>query len=353
MRIKFYTAYNSDVSITTKPATSRVSTKTCSRKGRSLGNSPDVNSSSGNERSSQNILNGEHMAAQKKLLERARKAKNQRKYYETHKAAQQEKAHERAARNRFLAKQQLWMPTIDDGYDIPDNDYTPSLVPVFDPAFVSIATVNHAVVSSNAPPPFDPAFVSVATVNHAVVPSNAPPPSDAAIDMAQQATLTTPFTTHDDMAPHKRFTFSPVLLPETVRHGEFLDFVDWESWPAPRRIAAVRHWIMHAVHKYGPVECWAEDFGEQWREMGGGDASAVQDGMKQRIRMGQSALSYLETAMEGNSSTSAEEWRDLYAQSHQLACQLWTAVVGVQYKLDSIIVGEKFAQTQLKIFKCM
>ena len=108
-------------------------------------------------------------------------------------------------RNRFLAKQQLWTPTIDDGYDgynIPDNDYTPTLVPVFDPTFISVAAVNHAVIPFNAPPP------------------------DVAIDMAQQSTLTTPLTTHDNMAPHKHFTFSPVLLPETGKHGEFLDFVD-------------------------------------------------------------------------------------------------------------------------------
>jgi len=60
---------------------------------------------------------------------------------------------------------------------------------------------------------------------------------------------------------------------------------------------------------------------------------------RRRIKLGRRALNYLEQAMEGELSASIEEWHDLYAQSHQLACQLWTAVLGVQYRLDRAVSG--------------
>ena len=113
------------------------------------------------------------------------------------------------------------------------------------------------------------------------------------------------------------------------------------SWSAPWHIAAIRHWIIHAAHKYGPVEHWVDDFSEQWSGLRLADAPAVDGwlhGVRQRIKMGRSALSYLEQAMEGELA-GVEEWRDLYVQSHQLACQLWGVVFSIQYRLDFVVSG--------------
>ena len=60
------------------------------------------------------------------------------------------------------------------------------------------------------------------------------------------------------------------------------------------------------------MECWADDFSEQWSGLRLADTSAVDgwlDGVRQRIKMGWNALSYLEQALEGELSAGVEEWR--------------------------------------------
>jgi hypothetical protein len=69
--------------------------------------------------------------------------------------------------------------------------------------------------------------------------------------------------------------------------------------------------------------------------------------------MGRRALSYLEQAMEGELLGSVDEWRDLYAQSQQLACQLWTAVLSIQYKLNSVTLGLAPLETSLDLSERM
>ena len=184
-------------------------------------------------------------------------------------------------RNR-LAKQLLWTPTADDEYDGHDIN-TPSLIPVFDSAFVSTATI---------------------TTNYASASTNAVIPTVS----AWQAPLPKPLPispTHDDMTPHEDRTLFSIQSSDVDGCLEAADFQEWKSWSAPRRIAAIRRWVIHAAHKYGPVGCWAGDFGEQWRAMNCSDTPAVDgwlDGVKRRIKMGWSALSYLERAMEGELS---------------------------------------------------
>jgi hypothetical protein len=163
----------------------------------------------------------------------------------------------------------------------------------------------------------------------------------ARFDTALQAPPIIPLTllpAHDNVTLNEGCTLSTSLteLPDLDRP----DFRDWKSWSAPRCIAAVRRWIVHAVHMHGPMEHWGRDFSEQRRWLRDGDGRAVRgwlDGVKQRMKMRRSALSYLERAMEGELPASVEEWRDLYAQSHQLACQLWTAILGIQYSLDFVL----------------
>lgn len=116
-----------------------------------------------------------------------------------------------------------------------------------------------------------------------------------------------------------------------------MNFVGWESWTAPRRIDAIRCWVVSSIHQYGPLENWGEAFSRDWGTMKSADELVVErwlDMMKGRIRMGRRALTYLEHAMDGELSTSIEEWRDLYTQSQQLARQLWGAVLGVQHRMD-------------------
>jgi len=154
----------------------------------------------------------------------------------------------------------------------------------------------------------------------------------------RQAPSITPLSLHEDS------TLSSPDLDEP-------DFREWESLSASRRIAVVRRWIVHAVYRHGPVEHWARDFSEQWRGLRDGDGRAVHgwlDGLKRRMKMGRSALSYLEQAMEGELPASVEDWRDLYAQSHQLACQLWTAILGLQYSIDFVLLAQGSTETHSK-----
>jgi hypothetical protein len=224
----------------------------------------------------------------------------------------------------MLAKQQLWAPSQDDGYyDFDDN--IPSLVPVFDPAFT-------------ATPP--------AVITPAITP----------IDMAREhssSDIMTPvapmhFNSLRDNVDDIYTAISP--SPEAPKIHENIDTLgihDWKSLTAPRRIAAVRRWIIHATHEYGPVECWGEDLSQKWSATKHRDPPAVYEWLqeaKRRIKMGQSALSYLECAMEGELSPCIEEWRDLYFQSHQLASSLWGAVLGIQHRLDTAL-SEKVAGT--------
>jgi hypothetical protein len=171
------------------------------------------------------------------------------------------------SRNRLLAKQQLWAPNGDDNYDTPDV-HTPALVPVFDPAFA----LNAAPIDNT--------------------------PINIVADTMEQAT---PLTPHHNHAGNDRV--SPCIqLPDIGMDLEAADFREWKSWSAPRRIAAIRRWIIHAAHKYGPVEHWADDFSEQWSGLRLADAPAVDGwlhGVRQRIKMGLSALSYLCRAGHG------------------------------------------------------
>jgi hypothetical protein len=215
-------------------------------------------------------------------------------------------------RNRVLSNQ-MWFPTSDDEYISVDTDMpTPSLVPVFDHTFTPITAVS------------SPSLIT-ATLQHNTRPINLMPPS----------------ASHGYTMPCENRA-QPLEFFDVDGHFDSVEFREWRLWTAPRRIAAMRRWIIHAASKYGPVEHWGEAFSLEWCEMKDGDASEVRgllERAKRRIKLGRIALNYLEQAMEGELSANVEEWRDLYAQSHQLACQLWTAVLGVQYRLDCAVSG--------------
>lgn len=130
-------------------------------------------------------------------------------------------------------------------------------------------------------------------------------------------------------------------FPDIPGDLKAIDFTAWGSWSAPRRVAAVRRWIIYASHKYGPVDRWAEDFSQKWGIMRHKEAGALDrwlDSIRQMIRMGRCVLNYLERAMEGELPESVDAWRDLHAQSYQLAGQLWRAILGVQHRLDSAVL---------------
>jgi hypothetical protein len=216
-----------------------------------------------------------------------------------------------SSRNRLLAKQNLWIPSHDDGYNFSD-DHPPSLVPVFDPAFT-------------------------------VTPATVIPPTITPINMAREHGIMTPVAPtfsnplRNDADDIYQATRPPLEAPEI--YGD-IDIQGWKSLTAPRRIAAVRRWIILAARKYGPVEGWGDDLSQKWSATKYRDPSAAHGWLeeaKRRIKMGRSALSYLECAMEGEGSLCIEEWRDLYLQSHQLASELWGAVHGIQYGLGSVL----------------
>jgi hypothetical protein len=148
------------------------------------------------------------------------------------------------------------------------------------------------------------------------------------------------FTSPTDISPVESIDQPPISNDTGCSCGDLdtVEFDEWESWAAPRRIEAIRLWVIDAVSKYGPVECW----GEELPEATGGDALAIShwlDCMNRRVSVGRSALRYLEQAMEGDLSDSVEEWRELYTVSHRLASQLWGGVLGLQYRLNSASLG--------------
>jgi len=215
----------------------------------------------------------------------------------------------------MLAKQQFWTPSPDDGYDDFD-DNVPSLVPIFDPAF---ATTPAPVITST----ITPIDTACEHGSSSIITPIAPMPSNPLRNNA------------DDI--HKAISSSPEA-PEIRGDIGTLGIHDWESLSAPRRVAAVRRWIIQVTHEYGPVEQWGEDFSQMWSAAKHRDPPAVCEWLqeaKRRIKMGRSALSYLECVMEGELSPCVEEWRDLYFQSHQLASLLWRAVLGLQHRLDT------------------
>jgi len=133
-------------------------------------------------------------------------------------------------------------------------------------------------------------------------------------------------------------------------HSGVVEFVGWESWTALHHIEAIHGWINNAIHQYGPIRCWGETFSRECSEMRGEDiADRSLDMMKEHVRMVQSVLSYLGRAMEGEVSPSVGEWPALYAQSHQLASQLWGAVLGVQHMLDRTVSGQALLSQSLSV----
>lgn len=121
---------------------------------------------------------------------------------------------------------------------------------------------------------------------------------------------------------------------------EGVDFREWQSWAAYRRVAAIRRWVTHVAHRYGPTDRWAQRFDEDWARMKGGEEDALQTwlhAVKQRVRMGWCALGYLERAMEGELPSSADDWRDLCVQALQLSKQLCMAVGSIEGRLDRVL----------------
>lgn len=200
-----------------------------------------------------------------------------------------------------------------------DSDFTPSLVPVFDPTFTTPNTIVNTVSPNST-------TITIPTTleHHSGIPSS--------------TLLISEHSLHD-ANPDDTPSFSDEL-PDIPGDLAAVDFTDWGSWDARHRVAAVRRWIIYASHKFGPVDRWAKDFSQEWGLMKRGETADLDRwllSVKQRIRMGRCVLSYLEQAMEGELPAATDEWRDLYAQSHQLAYQLWGAVLSVQYTMDTII----------------
>lgn len=243
-------------------------------------------------------------------------------------------------RNRLLAKC-VFNTKSDDEYE---NDagfeyQTPSLLPVFDSAFTAAAnvpTIDTSLTPAASVSPVDTAFTVTASPIAII---------DPTLEHVAARTTSYPLTHIDPLDSNTVLHNDPVpfliKLPDIRRDLEAVDFGGWQSWVASRRIAAVRRWIIYAVYEYGPVDRWGEDFSQEWRTMRHKDGPTVYrwlDSAKQRVKVGRIALSYLERAMEGDLSASVEEWRDLYVQSHDLAGQLWGGVVGVQSRLDHIML---------------
>lgn len=198
---------------------------------------------------------------------------------------------------------------------------TPTLFPVaeIDPSFSS------APVSVYTPQPFDPDESG---------PNISAQPSPSAYWFTRQPELIL-----REISPDVNHAHS-LGLPTIQDDLEGVDFREWKSWAANRRVAAIRRWVAHVAHQYGPTDRWAQRFDEDWARMKGGDEEAIQTwlhAVKQRVRMCWCALGYLERAMEGELPSSADDWRDLYAQALQLSKQLCAAVGGVEGRLDQAL----------------
>ena len=156
-------------------------------------------------------------------------------------------------RNRLRATQQIWSPTSDDEYDMQDTSN-------FDP--IPTAT---AVACPDMP-------LDLAHRHESPPVTNSDP---------------TPHFAHQDDTINARQSFH-VDLPDIEGDLDPVNFREWKQWSPPRRIAAIRRWVIHAIHRYGPVECWGEDLGWEWNDVRKGDMLAVHywlDSVKARIKM--------------------------------------------------------------------
>jgi len=190
-------------------------------------------------------------------------------------------------RNRQLVKK-MWLPDADDGYNV-TVDISNSPVHMVD---LDTAIVEPISSTPATPTTFTPPHNSMPVLSYSLV------SPEHCVDTTNLTSLAFP----DE-------------LPDLPGDLAAVDFADWGSWNASRRLAAVRRWISYASHKYGPIDRWAEDFSQKWSVIRHGEASMLNrwlDSVKQMIRMGRCTLGYLERAMEGELPTSVDEWRDLY-----------------------------------------
>lgn len=112
-----------------------------------------------------------------------------------------------------------------------------------------------------------------------------------------------------------------------------VDFCDWRSWPAHRRVSALHRWVTYV----GPIDRWAQRFDEDWAAVkdDGDDAKrGLLCSARQRVRSGWCALDCLEQAMEGELPACSDDLCDLYMQTQQLSKQLCMAVGGMESRLE-------------------
>lgn len=143
--------------------------------------------------------------------------------------------------------------------------------------------------------------------------------------------------------PTKEAAASPVMCPLDVSHlcidFDTELFHNWQRWTARLRIAAIRRWIMRALQNFRPIDSWADAFEDSWQVAKVGDESVVRcwlSDARGRINMACRTLGYIECILEDDPHVDVDDWSDLYVQSHQLAGQLWGAVIGIQRFLEFV-----------------
>ncbi|KIM71681.1 hypothetical protein PILCRDRAFT_820868 [Piloderma croceum F 1598] len=271
---------------------------------------------------------------QKLKHQRERKARNQRRYYENHKAEQQEKARLRASKNRMLAKQ-MSLPSLDEYQDedagdssvlrppepsSPSDDGSSS-TPSPEPSLVSPPSVSGSYITAPLPPS---GFSSPSTPSFTSVPS-------------PQSLQFPPFATSDSFRVPTTHGLSYGRTPITMTVVTNID--DWLSLSASRRIAALRRWMLDMEWNWGAIADWPARCTREWDIMKERDTGSVTEWLDESTRKataGRQIIAYLALVMEGQLPTDVEIFRDLYLQSHQLTGDFYSAVIGLELTLDTV-----------------
>jgi len=113
---------------------------------------------------------------------------------------------------------------------------------------------------------------------------------------------------------------------------------DWASWSARHRMIFLRRWLLDLEWGWGNVDRWPAQCMDEWQSVRGQRLDIVEEWFEERQKRlvnGRLVLGYLGRVMEGQLSFDVREFRDLYMQSHQLACTLYTGVMGLEHQLHS------------------
>jgi hypothetical protein len=134
------------------------------------------------------------------------------------------------------------------------------------------------------------------------------------------------------------FTIKPSLLDPNVVEPT-IDDCEWATWSAPHRMIALHQWKSNVEQKWGTINHWPAQLVDEWKTIQDEGVDEVVEWFalaEKKATTGRRLLSYLVRIVDGELPTDIEEWRVLYIQGLQLACNLHSGIIGLEYQLHAV-----------------